>query len=256
MDSGEDSGPADAARSPPQRWAGICPICEGPARFIALGDWYRDDLRCEGCNSLPRERALMRVIATLYPDWRERRIHESSAVNRGASLKLRRECPAYLASQYIPSMTPGTRHPNGFVIEDLERQTFVDESFDIVVTQDVFEHLFQPDRAIREIARTLRPGGAHIMTVPIVNKGAASARRASLAEGRIVHHAEPQYHGNPVGDGSLVTIDWGYDIADYLTHHSGLPTTIVQIDDPGMGIRAEYLDVVVSRKGAVPELGS
>jgi ubiquinone/menaquinone biosynthesis C-methylase UbiE len=46
-----------------------------------------------------------------------------------------------------------------------EAQSFPAESFDIVVTQDVFENLFAPDRAIKEIARTLRPGGAHIMTV-------------------------------------------------------------------------------------------
>ncbi len=125
-------------------------------------------------------------------------------------MKLERESRDYTASQYIPSMPFGEVHPDGFVNQDLENQTFADESFDLVITQDVFEHIFHPDRAIREIARTLRPGGAHIMTVPIVNKASPATRRASLVDGEVTHYAEPQYHGNPVGDGALVTVDWGY----------------------------------------------
>ena len=32
------------------------------------------------------------------------------------------------------------------------------------------EHIFNPQSAFREIARTLKPGGAHIFTVPLINK--------------------------------------------------------------------------------------
>jgi len=41
-----------------------------------------------------------------------------------------------------------------------------DESFDLVITLDVFEHVLRPAKAFAEIARTLKPGGAHIYTVP------------------------------------------------------------------------------------------
>ena len=115
--------------------------------------------------------------------------------------------------------------------------------------------LAAPDKAIAEIARTLKPGGAHIMSVPIVNKDRPATRRAALQDGKVVHFAEPEYHGNPVDDeGSLVTIDWGYDIADFLHHHSGMPTSMFVIDDLSQGIRAEYIEIVVSRKGSVPQL--
>ncbi|UGA48937.1 class I SAM-dependent methyltransferase (plasmid) [Bradyrhizobium barranii subsp. apii] len=91
------------------------------------------------------------------------------------------------------------------------------------MTQDVFEHIFRPDLAIQEIARTLKEGGAFISTVPILLKNRPSKRRAALVDGKIVHHAEPQYHGNPVSkDGALVTVDWGYDIVSYLQHHSNV----------------------------------
>jgi SAM-dependent methyltransferase len=237
-----------------RNWSGFCPICEKKVRFYALGDWYRDQLVCGSCFSIPRQRATMRVIQTLYPNWRDLKIHESSPSSGQLSPKLAAACPGYLASQYLPSVPFGSV-ADGVRSEDIEAQTFADESFDLVVTQDVFEHLFHPDRAIAEIARTLRPGGAHIMSVPIVNKDKASRRRASLVDGEVVHHAEPEYHDNPVDPkGALVTVDWGYDIADFLHRHSGLPTSIFTIDDLSQGIRAEYIEIVVSRKGRVPEI--
>lgn len=236
-------------------WGGYCPICERKVRFLVLGTWYRDQLLCDRCFSIPRERALMIVLQTLFPHWRELDLHESSPMQRGTSVKLAREGRSYTSSQYIPGAALGSLW-NGHVVQDLERQTFEDESFDLVVTQDVFEHLFDPAAAIREIARTLRPGGAHIMTVPIVRKEKPSRRRASLEDGKVVNHLEPEWHGNPVGDGALVTVDWGYDIADFLAAQSGCPTSIFSIDDPSQGVRAEYIEVVVTRKSSVPSLAA
>lgn len=88
------------------------------------------------------------------------------------------------------------------------------------------------------------------MSVPIVNKDRPSRRRAAMENGAIRHLCEPQYHGNPVDpNGSLVTVDWGYDIADFLQRNSGLTTTIFTIDDLSQGVKAEYIEIVVSRKG-------
>jgi SAM-dependent methyltransferase len=52
---------------------------------------------------------------------------------------------------------------NGVRCEDLQALTFADESIDLHITQDVFEHLLDPRAAFREIARTLRVEGAHIL---------------------------------------------------------------------------------------------
>lgn len=112
------------------------------------------------------------------------------------------------------------------------------------------EHVFDPETAFREIGRVLKPGGAHIFTVPLVNKAASTRRRARReTSGKILHLQEPGYHGNPVDpDGSLVTTDWGYDIASLITSTVGMPTIIIQIDDLDSGIRAEYIDIIVSLK--------
>lgn len=230
---------------------GRCPICEAVVTFTAKNLWFRDSLLCSGCGSIPRERALFKVIFDTFPDYKKLSIHESSPSNRGASPKLKRECRNYSSSQFFSNVTPGSVDiSTGFRCENLESLTFPDNSFDILVTQDVMEHIFDYEKAFKEIARVLKPGGAHIFTVPIINKGKPSECWASRSErGEIVYHHEPEYHGNPVdAKGALVTMHWGYDIASYITETAKTPTTIIMIDDIDLGIRAEYIDVVVSRK--------
>lgn len=51
-------------------------------------------------------------------------------------------------------------------IEDAGRLPVEDESFDVAVCLEVFEHLFEPEQAAREIHRALRPGGRLLVTVP------------------------------------------------------------------------------------------
>lgn len=230
---------------------GHCPICEKEVVFRSSNPWLRDNLLCSKCASIPRERALMAVIKLYYPDFRALVIHESSPGSRGVSKKLKNECESYSTSHFYQEMELGVYHPeHGHRCEDLENLTFEGESFDLFITQDVMEHVFDPERAFKEIARVLKPGGAHIFTVPIINKEHASECWASRdGEGVVIYHHEPEYHGNPIdAKGSLVTMHWGYDIASYIEKMADMPSTILTIDNIAEGIRAEYIDVVVSRK--------
>lgn len=230
--------------------SGYCVTCDSETTFSAANEWLRDHYVCDKCGSIPRERAVMLCVEQHYPDWRELQIHESSPGGRGASLKLRKNCRHYLGTHYFPDVPPGEMHPTGYRNENLERQTFPDGHFDLVITQDVMEHIFDPAAAFQEIARTLRPGGAHIFSVPLVNKGKPSEIRAKRDKGgKVIFLKEPEYHGNPISDeGSLVTMHWGYDICDFIQESSGLCTTINYIDNVSLGIRAEYIEVLVSRK--------
>ena len=241
--------------------AGRCPICERDVTFVADGPYFRNTLRCSSCRSVPRNRALMQALSRHVPGWRGLAIHEGSPGWDSFSRRLKDECARYTASQFDEAVPFGatveaSALPCGrYRSEDLERQTFADASFDLVVTQDVFEHVYRPDLAIREIARTLRPGGATLLTVPLTRRGQASRRRASLRGGGVVHHLPAEYHGNPIGTGgSLVTIDWGYDIVAYLQGHSGLCFMMVSIDDIDLGIRAELNEVLIGFKAPPPNL--
>ena len=59
----------------------------------------------------------------------------------------------------------------------------------------------------------------------------------------------PEYHGNPISaEGSLVTVHWGFDITKYIFDACGLFTEMVYIDALDYGIRAEFIEVLISRK--------
>jgi SAM-dependent methyltransferase len=228
--------------------SGHCPACDSDVEFIASESRFRDYFLCARCGSIPRERALMVAIDSYFPNWREGVIHESSPVARGTSLRLERECRGYIPSQYFPGHSPGSL-VGSMRCENLESLSFSDESVDLHITQDVLEHVFHPSRVFREIARTLRPGGMHICTVPLVNAGNPSKLRARIENNEIVHLLPAKYHGSPVGDGrALVTVDWGFDICRHIFEASGLFTHVLKIDDLSMGIRAPLIEVLVTVK--------
>ena len=197
----------------------------------------------------------MYCIEKFFPQWRDLTIHESSPVlGRGPSRRLKNEAPGYVPSHYYPNV-PAGNVVNGIRCENLEQLSFADESFDLHITQDVFEHLFDPAAASREIARTLRPGGAHVFTTPLVRKNEPTRFCAALApDGTVVHLVQPpEYHGNPISpEGSLVTVNWGYDIADYIFKACGLFTQLVFIDNIELGIRAEYIEVLLTYRPLAP----
>jgi SAM-dependent methyltransferase len=234
-------------------WEGFCPICLQHTRFTARDTWFRDHLLCETCDggSVPRERALMLVINQLLPSWVLLDIHESSPGPRGVSRLLSTRAPRYTSTHFWPTVEPGTIHQH-MRCENLERQTFRSESFDLVVTQDVMEHIFQPNKAYEEIYRTLRWGGYYIHTAPIYKELAQTQRKAALGEdGQVTYLAEPEYHANPISEeGSLVTFHYGHDLAGLITQWSDFDVEIRRFADRTHGIVAEFTDVIVCTKNS------
>ena len=102
--------------------------------------------------------------------------------------------------------------------EDVMNLSFADESLDIIVSNDVFEHVPDPQSAFAECARTLRPyGGTLLATFPFHPEKDVSFRRALAGADSIEHLAAPVYHGNPLLEsGSLVFTDFGWDCLDML----------------------------------------
>ena len=228
---------------------GYCTCCESTVIFEAKDHWLRDTYFCKNCFCKPRERALMNAIETHYPNWKNIAIHESSPIKRGASVKLKKYSTNYTATQYYPSKEFGSMI-DGFRNEDLENQTFPDETFDLVITSDVMEHIYNPEKAFKEIARTLKKGGAHIFTVPIINKHMKTELWATLGEnGKPNFLKTPEFHGNPVDpDGSPVTMHWGFDMVDFIKNVSGLETEIMAIYDKEKGLMGEFNEEFVTKK--------
>lgn len=231
------------------RNSGYCNICESETEFIEYKPWLRGNYKCRKCQSQPRNRALLNVLNKYCKNWRELVVHESSP-SGPFSEYIKKNCSNYSSSHYF-SDVPRGQYKGEFRSEDLSALTFADNSFDLLVTSDVFEHVMEPDKAFREITRVLKPGGMHIFTIPWIPNHKHSSRRAALkADGSIEYLKEPEYHGNPIGGGkgSLVTYDWGLDFPDFIYKHGGMITQVYLEINRNKGLDGEFLEVFISRK--------
>jgi SAM-dependent methyltransferase len=235
--------------------SGFCPICKSDVVFSSTNPWFRDFLVCPKCpgGSVPRERALFRVLEAIFPAWEASRIHESSPAERGVSLKLRERCSGYTGTHYFPTDPVGTL-VRGFRNENIENQTFPDEEFDIVVTLDVMEHVNRPDLAFREIARTLKQEGYCISSIPTYKGQNNTERKAVVFADCVEHLAPPEYHGNPVAEeGSLVTFHYGYDLPELIHAWSGMSVTVLRFHSHEYGIIGEFTEIYVCQKSSIKQ---
>jgi SAM-dependent methyltransferase len=170
---------------------------------------------------------------------------------RGFAVKLKAECPGYIASHWFADQPPGSI-VQGVRNENIEAQTFGDSCFDIALSLDVMEHIFDPARAYREVLRTLKPGGAYVHTFPITKSQVAAVVDQAVLQpdGTIRHLVDPpEYHGNPISDkGSLVTKSYGYDIGERIAEWTPFDVEITRYWDRTSGIIGSYTEVVVCRR--------
>jgi hypothetical protein len=216
---------------------GVCAVCGARASFSPIRPGFSlRETRCSVCGAARRSRDLARCLATAFSRptaasisevldlLRPLRILEAQA--SGPLHDALASLPSYLCSEFIPeAAAPGTTSRLGVRCEDLQALSFCDFSLDLVITQDVLEHVADPWRAFSEVWRVLAPGGRHVFTVP-VHEGHATTARADL-RGEGVHHLlPPVHHGDPVRKGgSLVFTDFGDDLARRLGA-MGCPTRV------------------------------
>ena len=180
----------------------------------------------------------------LVPNWRERLVCNRCEMNNRQRLiaalvkqeMARRGGVAYFMEQVTPifnwaftefgtqsvigSEYLGYQYSSGQVIqgirhEDVENLSFADSSVDLIVSNDVFEHIPEPAKALVECARVLKPGGIMLATMPFHQNRDRSVTRARLIDGEIEYLQPAIFHGNPVSsDGSLVFVDFGWDFLD------------------------------------------
>lgn len=185
------------------------------------------------------------MLDKYLPGWEKLSVHESSPSHDFVG----RFCPGYSSSFYFETVEPGTVDKQGRRSEDLQALTFGDATFDILITQDVFEHIFDPIAAAREIGRVLKPGGYHVFTAPKYPFIQNSFPRVTVEDGKIIHLHPEEYHGSPIGDGrAIVTWTYGRDFEELLARWSGMNTVTYITRDRSIGLDGEHLEVFVTRK--------
>jgi len=242
----------------PQNFTAQCPICDQTVAFEAQDDFWhcRDGLTSSACplgGCSTRERALASALSSLIPKdkLKTSAIHETAPVTWGLSLWLRRHCRGYVPSGYFPTEPFGTL-VNGIRNENLERQTFADGAFDIVLHLDVMEHLFDPFQALREIRRTLKPNGFCLFTAP-TDADRMTSEQVAFLEGEDVRIVgEPEYHGNPQGEGSgsLVTWRYGYDLPLLIQRRAGFDVETRRYQSRRVAAMGYMTEVYILRPGA------
>jgi SAM-dependent methyltransferase len=225
---------------------GFCYCCRKETTFRSKSDWLRDNYICLNCESIPRNRHLHYVLAHKFPGWENSRVHECSPTPKADFVS--RFAADYSKSIFDPAVPLGSMR-DGVRCENLECLTFASDSFDLFITEDILEHLFHPDKAIAEITRVLRPGGAHVFTAPKQKWINESRPRAKLVDGAIEHLHAPEYHIGADGGESLVTWEYGYDFELLLSEWAGnIPVETHRLLDRTKGIDAEFNEVFVIRK--------
>ena len=88
-----------------------------------------------------------------------------------------------------------------------------------------------------------------MFTVPYYRGKKTVVRARPDGYGGIEYVMKPDYHCNPIdANGSLVVTEWGDELCDFILRASGMTTTILNFFDPRLGLRGEFLDVMISRK--------
>lgn len=103
--------------------------------------------------------------------------------------------------------------------EDLLNLSYASGEFDLVLHSDTLEHVPDVGRAIDEIHRVLKPGGAMICSVPLVRDGRKTSVRAAVKpNGELEHFFPPIYHGGSYQKTCqyLVFSDFGDDLFEFI----------------------------------------
>jgi SAM-dependent methyltransferase len=192
-------------------WIGRVP----PSGVRCTDSNYRESLLADGLN--PRQRAVLDLLTTLpaATDADAVTIYATEGITDFAS-RLRNRFPRFVGSEYAPTEAERKR------IRPVEHQnlanlTYQDDAFDIVISNEVFEHLPDPSASLRELARVTRPGGTLIATFPFLPFVETSMIKARMrSDGSIEYLMEKEFHGNPMDatGGSLVFQVPAWDIVD------------------------------------------
>lgn len=128
------------------------------------------------------------------------------ALDLGCADTIHRPILEHAGYQYVGVDFDHERAP---LLADAHCLPFADDSFDLVFTVAVFEHLRNPLRAMREVARVLKPGGELLGSVAFLEP----------------FHARSYFHHSALGvlelfEGSGLTAEWVKSLPEWSVLHA------------------------------------
>ncbi|GAB2497586.1 class I SAM-dependent methyltransferase [Arenimonas alkanexedens] len=197
---------ADAYVEGLARLPGYCSVCAAATEFqVDTGVRFgpnvnlREGLHCPGCGLGNRNRLLFSAVQEL----------SLPASPRGLVLeattplyeRLLAAYPWLEGSEYFgPEHAAGALTPvRGRPVQhqSITALGYGDASLDLLVHNDVLEHVQDTAQALAECRRVLRPGGSCVFTMPFFPLRATTlVRGRHRADGSLEHLESPEYHGD------------------------------------------------------------
>jgi SAM-dependent methyltransferase len=167
--------------------------------------------RCLKCRANVTNLSLIPVIRHHSEKYSVQSCYEMSTY--GATLEyLAANFSSVTTSEYHPGLPPGAI-VNGIRNEDVQQLSFAGDCFDVVTSNQVFEHVPDDVQGYAECYRVLKPGGALIFSIPM-SRAAMTRQAAEIVNGEIVHHMTPEYHDSRLGGPNTALVFWHHSIND------------------------------------------
>jgi SAM-dependent methyltransferase len=193
---------------------GYCNINGEPTTFQLHGRVFREDLVCATTNSISRHRQMVAGMSMAlfgnpfyslpmiadYVNESGRKIYLTEiSTPLFTFLKKLVRPELFIASEYLDASHRSGTVVKGVLHQDLVATSFADNTFDIVLTSEVLEHVPHAEKAEAEIVRIMKPNGVYCFTVPIDVEAQDDIILARAREGgEIEYFGEPVFHGDPV----------------------------------------------------------
>lgn len=203
----------------PDQIEGLCHVCQGSQQFeieTVNGEVnWRETLRCEGCGLINRWRSSVHLFEELCKPTVNSQVYITEAITPLYQV-LKQRYPETVGSEFVEGREPGEVFEvlgHEVMVEDVTRLSFQAGRFDAILSFDVLEHVPDPKQALKEFLRVLKPGGTVLWSAPFSFAEQTEVRASLEADGTIVHHLPPQYHGDPLSDeGVLCFQSFGLDV--------------------------------------------
>lgn len=205
---------------------GNCSVCNSPQPFIVdyqfsedvegkrVPNW-RERLICPNCGCNSRQRFIIHKIFDCYSSDMQILMYEQAS---NVFEKVKREIPKVKGFEYVGDCRGEQKAIDGIVLEDICELSYMDEEFSLLVSNDVFEHVYDYEKAFLEAYRVLKPGGKLLFTVPFDGNSATTARRVEKDGDGFIYTQSQWYHDCAVaGQAPLLVYQvFGWDILDTL----------------------------------------
>ncbi len=233
-----------------------CNICGHRGRFL-ISDRGREGWHCENCSASARNRLVMYALGKMLG------LEEQPVYlwPKNKNLKILEPCPGgpqavflrekfdYDAPEFDPEKIKHGADPKKY--SDIQQLAFADETFEVIIASEVFEHVREDLKGFKEVYRTLKPEGLFILTVPYDHQRLQTLVRVEVQGDRDIHLTSPHYHG-----GSGATLEYRQYGRDLLERLRGVGFTVGYFEAALPHYQIPRCGIIICKKSYYFDLGA